>query len=556
MNDSALPPRSESGEATAAGLRVSHFRQILLWPVHLMPLNEGAAIQDYWARIANTEATNPWREVADEFTGDPAQFQERHYNEFVSFLPAVQRFLYGQGIGKAVRHGYGESPIRVLRRHDVAQVRVTLSAGGPPIVFEIAHVDLYFFFDIDVAMLAVEIHADDLPLETVQETMFQFGRTYPAYWDEEGRAGHCPRRVEWLSRDGQVLAVSDYENRQKFLSFVCQHRAPCMAAHWEFLLKPLVLHHTDQPGAVRYRQLEYHRIPLMAYLAMEEPHRLTRADNVRLALASGSGDSAKLPLGEVYFDEFKSQHCYDRFQDSVDGRDWSNTSYWSSGLSFVVTGDARNRFFCNLERGSLARFRHQHFLLFLIAHFHRAALQMFSDRLAGAVSRLDVSDNAAVQTFRRDTRQALEAFLRFTHRYWFHEISDQAQTRDLFALCRRHLGLDRLYEDIRQEVQDMSQYLENEAMRRQNETVVRLTVVTTFGLIGTIVTGFLGMNLFSWSDQSPVTKVGLFAAVLLPAMLLTIYTVKKSRRLSDFLDAIGDDSLSFKEKWRVFLRVW
>ena len=63
---------------------------------------------------------NPWREVDDEF-GDPAEFQSRHYNEFVTFLPPVQRFLYGQGIGRSVSKVYGESPIRVMRRTDVAR---------------------------------------------------------------------------------------------------------------------------------------------------------------------------------------------------------------------------------------------------------------------------------------------------------------------------------------------------------------------------------------------------------------------------------------------------
>ena len=33
------------------------------------------------------------------------------------------------------------------------------------------------------------------------------------------------------------------------------------------------------------------------------------------------------------------------------------------------------------ERRLLAQFRHQYFLLFLIAHFHKAALLMLSDRL-------------------------------------------------------------------------------------------------------------------------------------------------------------------------------
>ena len=77
--------------------------------------------------------------------------------------------------------------------------------------------------------------------------------------------------------------------------------------------------------------------------SLGRPARLTRADNVRVALASGSGDSGKLPLGEAYYDGFKADHCYDLYRDSNDGRDWSNTCYWSSGQSFVVTGDAGRR---------------------------------------------------------------------------------------------------------------------------------------------------------------------------------------------------------------------
>jgi CorA-like Mg2+ transporter protein len=558
MDEAAQPVRPDASIASAVGdmLCVTHFREILLWPVHLMPLDDGADVQDYWTHICTGNPDNPWCEVEDEFTGDPAEFQERHFTEFVAFLPPVQRFLYGQGLGKSVERGYGESPIRVLRRRDIAQVRVTLADGGSPIVVDIAHVDLYFFFDIDVAMLALEIYADNLALDVAQELMFQLGRTYPAYWEEDGRAGHCPRKVEWLGQAGEVLAVSDYESRQTYLTFACEHRAPRVAAHWQFMLQPLVLHHTDQKGAIRYRQLEYHRMPMMAYLAIDHPERLTRADNVRLALATGSGDRTKLPLNEAYFAEFEAQHCYDRHLDSRGRGESSSMRYWSCGHSFVVTGDAGNDFFSHLERGYLARFRHEHFLLFLIAHFHKAALAMFSDRLAAAVSQLDVRDATSMLAFRRETRRALETFLRFTHRYWFREVSEQAQTRELFALCRRHLGLDRLYEDIRQEAQDMSQYLENEAMRRQNETVVRLTVITIFGLIGTLVTGTLGMNLFAWADLSPGIRLLLFLLILVPTALATLYTVKKSRRLSEFFDTLSDESLGFAEKWHAFTRIW
>ena len=41
----------------------------------------------------------------------------------------------------------------------------------------------------------------------------------------------------------------------------------------------------------------------------------------------------------------------------------------------------------------------------------------------------------------------------------------------------------------------------------QGEAVLRLTVVTIFGLIGTIVTGFLGMNLLAEADQPLAVKI-------------------------------------------------
>ena len=111
--------------ATAPTL-VREFRQIVLWPVQLMPRHEGAQIQKHWEPLERAGAESVWQEVADEFTPDPSQFSERHYREFVTFLPYVQRFLYGEG----ERGGYGHSPIRIFRRNDVAQARITFPAHG------------------------------------------------------------------------------------------------------------------------------------------------------------------------------------------------------------------------------------------------------------------------------------------------------------------------------------------------------------------------------------------------------------------------------------------
>ena len=102
----------------------------------------------------------------------------------------------------------------------------------------------------------------------------------------------------------------------------------------------------------------------------------------------------------------------------------------------------------------------------------------------------------------------------------------------------------------------MSHYLDSDSLRRQANTVVRLTVVTTFGLIGTVVTGFLGMNLLAESENPLAVKLLYFALVLIPTTWLTLYTVVKSKRLSDFLEALSDERLSARNKLRAFIDVW
>jgi len=531
---------------------VRHLRQILAWPVYLLPRDDEAPIQDHLAELMEPSEDNPWREIEDEF-GDPAEFQERHYNEFVTFVPAVQRFLYGQGLGKmAHRTGYGESPIRVLRRCDVASVRITLQKGDTALTLDIAHIDLYFFFDIDVAILALEITADEIPLKTAEDLLFRFGRAYPAYWEKDGRGGHCPYKTEWLSKSGDVLATSDFEQREKFLSFVCQHRAPRVAQHWEYLMSPLVPHQSDIPDRIRYRQLEYYRMPYMAFMAFDDLNQVTRADRVRLTLGNGPAPNDDLPYSHGYLGDFERKYSYDRYGDDQGG----GIQFMTSGPTLIVMGSSRDAFFMDFEGGLLSRFRHQHFLLFLVAHFQKAALQMFSDRAVATISKLDVRDPRANAKFRREIRLSLENFLRFEHRYWFHAISNHAQSRDLFRMLHEHLGLEAAYKEVREELQDMGNFLDVEATRRQNESMIRLTVVTTFGLIGTITTGFLGMNILAWAEQPAEWRIWAFTAVFLPTTILTLYTVMKSQRLSEFLDSLSDERLGLWGKIKAFFRIW
>lgn len=557
MIGSAPAPLAAPRPAGQADAAVRHLRQVLLWPLRLLPRARGAGDgAPPWQHLRDLGEHSPWREVVDEFTGDSAGFHERHYNEFVSFLPVVQRFLFGEGrAGRDQESDDSGAPMRVFRRHDIAAVRVTPRPGDVPVLLEIVHVDLYFFFDVDVVMLNVEVAASDLPLDLAQEVLYRFGRAYPAGWDAQGRALNCLAGCEWLDAQGRVLASSDTSSRDSFLAHVAEHRAPRIASHWAFVLAPLVADHADAEAALRVRQIEYYRMPMMAYLAIDEPRKLTRGDFIRLGLVTGAAAAdAALPYGEQHLADFEQRFCYDRFW--ADGGAAPNTRYLCSGHAMVVIGSAQSSFYGCRDRGVLAQFRHQHFLLFLIAHFQKAALLMFSDRLVEALKGLDVRRPASVKRFKRAIRSSFEGFLRFTHRYWFHEVSDQAQVRALFQMCADHLKLDALYAEVKERIEDMNTYLDADSLRRQANTVVRLTVVTIFGLIGTVTTGFLGMNLLAEADAPLSRRLGIFALVFVLTTALTVYTMVKSKRLSDFLDALSDEQLSSWRKLKALAAVW
>ena len=540
---------------TAPAPTVRHLRQALLWPLRLVPV--AGSEKAPWEVLRDMGESSPWREVVDEYTGEREGFHERHYHEFTAFLPYVQRFLYGEGRSRR-QGGEGNlgSPMRVFRRRDIAAVRMAARPGDAPLTLDIVHADLYFFFDVDLVLLNIEISANDLTLVQAQELLYRFGRAYPGGWDENGLAQHCMASVEWLSVGGEVLARSDAQQRELFLAHVCEHRAPRVSAHWAFMLEPLVGDHSSDAGLLRYRQIEYYRMPLMGYLALDNPKALTRADFARLALIAGASEteSGNLPYAENYLSDFEQRFCYDRFW--AEGGPAPNTRYLCSGHSLVVIGDAASQFYGCQDRGVLAQFRHQHFLLFLIAHFQKAALLMFSDRLVEALRDLQIGNPSSVRRFKRGIRASFEGFLRFTHRYWFHEISDQAQVKALWHLCARHLELDPLYAEVKERIHDMSTYLDADSLRRQANTIVRLTVVTIFGLIGTVTTGFMGMNLIAEADAPLGRKLLYFAMVFIPTIFLTFYTMAKSRGLSDFLDSLSDDRLTGWQKFKALAAVW
>lgn len=539
-----------AGEDSRNAGKVDLFHANLLWPLQLEPFPAKGTEGRHWEVFEARRDSHAWRLIDDEFTADPEQFRERHYREFVSFLPYVQRFLYGEGRPRKTDpdNQPGASPVHVFRRKDIARLRLTLRKGQAPIELDVVHLDLYFFHDLDVVQLNVEVRGDDLPLDTVRDILFRFGRAYPSGWNEYDEGLHNAHLAEWLDEAGQVVARSDAEDRRKYLAFVCEHRSPCISEHWACLLRPLVLAHSDEPGDLRYRLIEYHRMPVMAYLAVESPRLLQREDWVRIGLATVLHPDEPLPVNDPGITEFETRYCQDRFwNDNAAG---PNTRFICTGNSLTVVGDASVPSCTDGERGVLAQFRHQYFLIFLIAHLHRAALLTFSEILVDAVNDLNILDDTSVRRFKRRIRANFETFLRFTHRYWFHELSERQHVQAVFALCAKHLCNDALYDEVRDEIREMSQYLDSDSQRRQSNTVVRLTVITILGLIATVTTGYFGMNIIAFGEGTAQERLLHMLAATVVFVGLVLFAVARSKRLSDFLEHLADERLSTGGKLR------
>jgi hypothetical protein len=304
-------------------------------------------------------------------------------------------------------------------------------------------------------------------------------------------------------------------------------------------------------GTLQYYQIENKRIPIMSFLSFDEPRLLTRGDLARIGFAAKWGRSDTLPFSPKFLADFEQRYCYDRFWDADDAQGGMNTRYVMCGPAFsMITkhGDA-----C---RDLVQTFRHQFFQIGVIANFHKGALLNLSNRFSIAVERLRVGDYDSVRHFKASVREALELFLRFNHRYWFHEISNQVLAADIYKRWSHQLGSDELYAEVREEARDINEYLDADRTRRSSDNAQRLTVVSACGMVGTVATGFLGMNLFAHSDFGTWEKIAIFLIVFVPTIGLTAYTVLISRRLATFMEALASERMTWSEKKEAFSQIW
>jgi Mg2+ and Co2+ transporter CorA len=122
-------------------------------------------------------------------------------------------------------------------------------------------------------------------------------------------------------------------------------------------------------------------------------------------------------------------------------------------------------------------------------------------------------------------------------------------------MCSNHLRNDALYEEVRDEIREMSHYLDSDSQRRQSNTVLRLTVITIIGLIATVTTGYFGMNIIAFGEGAIWERLlhGVLATAAFTVLILL--AIARSKRLSDFLEILTNENTPLHKKMRAFWSV-
>lgn len=440
-------------------------------------------------------------------------------------------------------------PLQTQRFHreDLTHLLVTLSIWSK-------HVDDYEERDVklgiercelalfrpDIAVLLLELVPDPPALELpVAELLFDtLRRLYPPYFDrfplrDKAKATighqwlnrHCPVRVQLFARDlGDPVGVGEFREVETsgpqparatplFSAYADKLLDPredpkvnsyCLAGHWAKLLAPF----TDEGEGAPFRAvlLGDDRAPIINWLTVPEPRTFPRGDWVRICFADDPGPST-LPYAEPFMRDFEKRFCYDRFfyrglEPAPNGAESGKNKQIlvdsvtdpsrivNSGYAFSWVGTAGDGYFCNPTNGAVATFRHIYVEMGVIAHFHKAALLNASLRLSELVRR-DSTGNPVLPGS-REVRTFYEHFIAFTQNFWFEEISPQEQGRELFEKWRECLGIQPLYDEVRQELKDLVDYTELRAVARINRMIVWLgflgLVLAVLSVVATVFT--------------------------------------------------------------------
>lgn len=495
--------------ADAAEISVTDYTTILLWPLAARQDNGDAADPEAICRQMDRmpgwiPLDTPLKHARPTAELNEPDMTTEEYAELVYFYPFIQSALYGQ-----TSSGNSRALLKLYRQKSIDGLELDLPYKKSPLKIQLTapRINLCVFQTGDV-FLVIELVADEravvvaadgddahpsarrpLTLAEAQTLNISLRRLYPPFFSP--KPGYTLLSLRWLGTQAPAVTPLTEEEVWPAMKNAALNREKGdfpLLPHWQALLPTL----TD---GLRWRQVHEDRMPVVASLTLDTPQAVSDADWVRLAYLEEPGTG--MPYARDFLSSFPETVCYDRFWDPASS--WQNTRYLCSGYAFMQVLSQHNPGRAIFRR----HLRTLYFQMALLSHFHQAALQNLSDRLAHASQPLLKDPDNAPIAARKATRRIMADILRFTQAYWFTDVSNQVQARELFALMRTALGVQGLYDQVTTEARETNAFLDRIADERQAGAAQTLNSLAAVGVTLSLALGFLGMNILVPTAEQP-----------------------------------------------------
>ena len=532
----------EDGRLPAGEIEPRLFREIMILPFAIEGvagspdeerllgsklMKEAARIVEkpgVWTRVKDRRLHLPEDEAPEGKESDEERIrrQRQAYEEFVYFEPYVQRFLYGSSNSEEEK----KDAFQLYRRTDVQGIEVAFHKKSTRVhTLAVERCNLYIFETGNVFLVLEVRHkkvTEDgetrrLTLADCQIIIESLRRAFPPFFSEKNwrfcdptaelEAYYYASSLKLLAGGEKELMLGEGEQTlepsitaaEAIGSVFNKDKSNGMGAApifgpWRALLSPLTIEGVSEPGrghAVQLSQLGDDRAFTMAQIGVPDSRKIRDSDWARLHQADEPGDS--WPYPREFVEEWQHGRIYERFF-SQRGKSWHTTRYLVCNYAFVMVGNVTTD-----EKGEIAcsdffyylasrHFRRHYFQLVLIAYLHKTALKTLSDRLAEAVEE--------EESFLEASSELHDEVLRFTHRYWFEEISSQIQGHELFDMLRKELRTRALYDQLNKEIAQTTARRELKRQGKLARSAVILNVIAGVGLAAAALFGFFGMNIF------------------------------------------------------------
>lgn len=206
------------------------------------------------------------------------------------------------------------------------------------------------------------------------------------------------------------------------------------------------------------------------------------------------------------------RHTYDRWLEYQRNNEPEGQIFGISRYSFMMLAD-RSWFTENII---LNHHRYLYFQMMTLSFMQRAAVLRFAAEAADISEIINTEGDVTRQ--KKLIREVYRAYLNFTNKVYFREITPQEQGIELYDMVREIMEIDTDMQALQREIEELHRYallMEGEKSSRQAGL---LTVVATIFLPPTLVAAFFGFSNFP--TDYPYWK-SLVIAVAFSAALIT-----------------------------------